>query len=76
MERDFWIFTCVCVYVITGFGYIPLSSGRRDSVELLPLPSGYISVLVHVCVCVVLSLSVARRSIVRDLYLHLQALCY
>lgn len=39
---DFWIFTCMCV--ITGFECIPLSSGRKDSVELLPLPHGFSTV--------------------------------
>lgn len=50
MERDFWIFSCVCVYVIIGFECIPLSSGRRNLGELLPLPCGYISVCLCVCV--------------------------
>lgn len=64
------IFGCLVLYacIIIGFGHIPLSCGRRDLVELLCIPCGYISL----CLWIVRSvsfLSVVSRSILKGFIL-------
>lgn len=65
LGKEIFGFLVLYAYIIIGFGHIPLSCGRRDLVELLRMPCGYISL----CLWIVGSVTVVSRSILRGFIL-------
>lgn len=66
--KEIFGFLVLYAYVIIGFGHIPLSCGRRNLVELLRMPCGYISLCLWI-VGSVTFLSVVSRSILKGFIL-------
>lgn len=66
--KEIFGFLVLYAYIIIGFGHIPLSCGRRDLVELLRMPCGYISLCLWI-VGSVTFLSVVSWSILKGFIL-------